>query len=67
MAGGQPVSMANVKALRALCDRHGMRLFLDATRMVENAYFIQEREAGYADRSIAEIRRSSAATPTAPG
>jgi tyrosine phenol-lyase len=57
MAGGQPVSMANVKALRVLCDRHGIRLFLDATRLVENAFFIQEREAGYADRSIAEIAR----------
>ena len=55
MAGGQPVSMANVKALRALCDRHGIRLFLDATRMVENAWFIQEREPGYAERSVAEI------------
>ncbi len=57
MAGGQPVSMANVKALRALCDRHKIHLFLDATRMVENAFFIQEREPGYADRSIAEIVR----------
>lgn len=57
MAGGQPVSMANVKALRALCDRHKIRLFLDATRMVENAFFIQEHEPGYADRSIAEIVR----------
>ncbi len=55
MAGGQPVSMANVRALRALCDRHGIRLLLDATRMVENAFFIQEREPGYADRSIAQI------------
>jgi tyrosine phenol-lyase len=55
MAGGQPVSMANVKALRELCDRHGLRLFLDATRLVENAYFIQDREAGYADRPIASI------------
>jgi len=55
MAGGQPVSMANVRELRALCDRHGIRLLLDATRMVENALFIQEREDGYADRSIAEI------------
>ncbi len=55
MAGGQPVSMANVRALRALCDRHGIRLLLDATRMVENALFIQEREDGYADRSIAAI------------
>jgi tyrosine phenol-lyase len=57
MAGGQPVSMANVKALRELCDRHRIRLFLDATRLVENAYFIQEREAGYAGKSIAEISR----------
>ena len=57
MAGGQPVSMANVKALRQLCDRHGIRIFLDATRMAENAFFIQEREPGYAHRSIAEILR----------
>jgi tyrosine phenol-lyase len=57
MAGGQPVSMANVKALRALCDRHAIKLYLDATRLVENAFFIQEREPGYADRSIAVIAR----------
>jgi tyrosine phenol-lyase len=55
MAGGQPVSMANVKALRALCDRYGVKLYLDATRMVENAFFIQEREPGYADTSVAAI------------
>ena len=55
MAGGQPVSMANARDLRALLDRHGIRLLLDATRMAENAFFIQEREEGYADRSIAEI------------
>ena len=55
MAGGQPVSMANIKALRALCDKHGIKVYLDATRMMENAYFIQEREEGYADKSIAEI------------
>jgi tyrosine phenol-lyase len=55
MAGGQPVSMANVKALRELGDRYGIRVYLDATRMVENVFFIQEREAGYADKSIAEI------------
>ncbi len=55
MAGGQPVSMACVRDLRALCDRHRIRLFLDATRMVENAFFIQEREPGYADRTIAAI------------
>ncbi len=55
MAGGQPVSMANLRELRALCDRHGIRIMLDATRMVENSLFIQEREDGYADKSIAEI------------
>ena len=55
MAGGQPVSMANVKALRALCDRYGVRIYLDATRMYENCFFIQQREEGYADRSVAEI------------
>ncbi len=55
MAGGQPVSMANARELKALCARHGIRVLLDATRMVENALFIQEREAGYADKSIAEI------------
>ncbi len=55
MAGGQPVSMENVRALRAFCDRHGIRIYLDATRMFENAYFIQQREPGYADKSVAEI------------
>jgi len=55
MAGGQPVSMANVRELRAWCEPRGIRVMLDATRMVENALFIQEREDGYADRSIAEI------------
>jgi tyrosine phenol-lyase len=55
MAGGQPVSMANIKALRELCDKHGIKVYLDATRMMENAYFIQEREEGYADKTIAEI------------
>ncbi len=55
MAGGQPVSMSNVKALRALCDQHGIKIYLDATRMVENALFIQEREEGYAEQSIAQI------------
>jgi tyrosine phenol-lyase len=55
MAGGQPVSMANVKALHALTNRYGVKVYLDATRMVENAYFIQEREEGYAHKTIAEI------------
>lgn len=57
MAGGQPVSMANVRALHELCRKHGMPIYLDATRMVENAFFIQEREEGYADKSIADILR----------
>ena len=55
MAGGQPVSMENVRQLRQLCDKHGIRVYLDATRMYENAFFIQEREEGYADKSVAEI------------
>jgi tyrosine phenol-lyase len=55
MAGGQPVSMANVRALRQFCDKNSIRIYLDATRMYENAYFIQQREEGYADKSVAEI------------
>ena len=57
MAGGQPVSMANARELRAFCDRHGLKLYLDATRMVENSFFIQEREEGYAGKSVAAILR----------
>jgi tyrosine phenol-lyase len=55
MAGGQPVSMGNVRALRELCDRYGIRIYLDATRMVENCLFIQEREDGYANKPISAI------------
>jgi tyrosine phenol-lyase len=57
MAGGQPVSMANVRALRDLCDNYSIPIYLDATRMVENCFFIQEREKGYGDRSVADILR----------
>lgn len=57
MAGGQPVSMANVRELREFCDKVGIRLYLDATRMVENCFFIQEREEGYAEVPIAAILR----------
>ncbi len=57
MAGGQPVSLGNLKQVRALCSRHGIRVILDAARAVENAYFIQQREPGYRDRSIASIVR----------
>jgi len=59
MAGGQPIAMENLRALRALCDRHGLRVILDATRAIENAYFVKRREPGYADRSIAEILRET--------
>ncbi|MBF0104098.1 MAG: tyrosine phenol-lyase [Deltaproteobacteria bacterium] len=55
MAGGQPMSMQNVRDCKALCSKHGIKLFLDATRMVENALFIKEREEGYADKTIAQI------------
>jgi tyrosine phenol-lyase len=55
--GGQPVSMANLRATRALCDRYGVPLVLDAARFAENAYFIKLREDGYADRTPREIAR----------
>ncbi len=45
MAGGQPISLGNLKQVRALCSKHGIRVILDAARAVENAYFIQQREA----------------------
>lgn len=55
MAGGQPISLENVRAVRELAARHGIRVILDAARVVENAYFIQSREPGCQDRSIASI------------
>ena len=57
MAGGQPLSMANLKATAELCHRHGILVMLDATRAVENAWFIKQREAGYADKSVGEIMK----------
>ena len=57
MAGGQPLSLANLKAVRELCNRYGIRVIHDATRVAENAYFIKDREPGYADKTIAEIVR----------
>ena len=57
MAGGQPISLANLRAVRQLADRHGLRIILDATRAVENAYFIQQREPGYAEKPVAAILR----------
>ena len=55
MAGGQPISMANLRAVRKLTAKHRIRIILDATRAVENSYFIQQRERDFSRRSIAEI------------
>ena len=57
MAGGQPVSMANARAVKHLARKHGIPVMLDATRAVENAYFIQQREPGYRNKSVAAILR----------
>jgi tryptophanase len=55
--GGQPVSLANLRGVRALCDRYGKPFFLDACRFAENAYFIKLREEGQSDRTPADIAR----------
>lgn len=55
LAGGQPVSMKNMREVKALCSKHGIKVMFDATRCVENAYFIKEREAEYKDKTIREI------------
>ncbi len=55
MAGGQPVSMDNLKGLRTYTHKHGIKIMLDMTRIAENAFFIQQREEGYRNRSIASI------------
>lgn len=53
--GGQPVSMTNIKAVRRVCDKYKIPFYLDACRFAENAYFIQLRENGYADKSVKQI------------
>jgi tryptophanase len=58
--GGQPVSLENLRGVRALCDRFGVPLFLDACRFAENAWFIKLREPGQAERSIPDIVREIA-------
>ncbi|MBU1370092.1 MAG: tryptophanase, partial [Bacteroidetes bacterium] len=54
-SGGQPVSMANIKAVSEMARNYGVRVIFDAARFAENAYFIQQREAGYHEKSIREI------------
>jgi tryptophanase len=58
--GGQPVSLENLHGVRAVCDRHGVPLFLDACRFAENAWFIREREPGQHDRDVRDIVREMA-------
>ncbi len=55
MAGGQPISLANLKELRALCGKHGIKIIHDMTRVAENAYMIQQLEPGQGKRSVADI------------
>ena len=57
MAGGQPFSMANLHELHNYCRKHDIPIMLDATRTIENAWFIREREEGYADKSVRAILR----------
>ena len=57
LAGGQPVSMKNMREVRELTKKHGIKVFFDATRCVENAYFIKEQEKGFENKSIKEIVR----------
>jgi tryptophanase len=58
--GGQPVSMANLRATREVCERYGIPLFLDACRFAENAWFIKQREDGYAETAVPDIVREMA-------
>ena len=55
MAGGQPISMENLKELRYVADKYNIRIIHDMTRVAENAFFIQQKESGYSDKSVSEI------------
>lgn len=58
--GGQPVSLENLRGVRAVCDRYGVPLYLDACRFAENAWFIREREPGQGEREVRDIVREMA-------
>src|SRR5207253_1035764 len=58
--GGQPVSMENIRAVRTVCDRYRVPLYLDACRFAENAWFVRLREPGYAQREVGDIVREMA-------
>jgi len=60
--GRYPFSLANLRAAREIADRHGLRLVLDLSRVIENAWFVQRHEPGMADRTIAEIVKSISKT-----
>ncbi len=55
MAGGQPISLENLRAVRELTAKYGIQIVHDMTRVAENAYMIQQNEPGYADKTVAEI------------
>lgn len=61
LAGGQPISLANLRAVREYASRQGIKVILDATRAVENAWFIQQRERGMQDHTVAAILREMCA------
>ena len=56
-SGGQPVSMENMKAVRRICDRHGIMMVIDGCRIAENSYFVKHREAAYSEKTYEEIAR----------
>src|SRR5690554_1875238 len=56
-SGGQPVSMENMKAVRRICDKHGVMMVIDGCRIAENSYFVKHREAAYSEKTYEEIAR----------
>lgn len=55
MAGGQPISIANLKEVRALTEKHGIKIIHDMTRVAENAWFVKQREAGYEKNRLLKL------------